>query len=52
MSLDEIEFVLRGERREAEQFIRPISARYMHQNEVRHCEAQSELAPQAADDAL
>lgn len=87
VSLDEIEFVLRGDlrifpdpahsaaetrflaigrnaagryvfiaftlrRREAEQLVRPISARYMHQDEVRHYEAQSQVAPQAADDAV
>jgi uncharacterized DUF497 family protein len=39
-------------RREAEQLVRPISARYMHLNEVRHHDAQSQVAPQAADDAV
>lgn len=87
MSLDEIEFVLRGElrifpdlahsaaetlflaigrnaagrcvlvaltlrRRETEQLVRPISARHMHLDEVRRYEAQSQVAPQAADDAV
>jgi len=50
LSLDEIEFALR--RRETDQLVRPISARYRHQNEVRHYEAQSQFAPQSADDAV
>jgi uncharacterized DUF497 family protein len=87
VSLDEIEFVLRGDlrgfpdvahsaaetrflaigrnsagryvfiaftlrRRDAGQLVRPISARYMHQDEVRHYEAQSQVAPQVADDVV
>ncbi len=87
LSLEEIEFVLRGElrvfpdlahsasetrllaigrhsagrhvfvaftlrRRGTERLVRPISARYMHQSEVRHYEAQSQFATQAADDEV
>lgn len=48
--LDEIAFTLR--RREAERLFRPINARYIHRDEVRHHEAQSQVAPQAADDAV
>jgi uncharacterized DUF497 family protein len=87
LSLEEMEFVLRGElrvfpdlahsasetrflaigrnsagwhvfvaftlrRRETERLVRPISARYLHQSEVHHYEAQSHSAPKTADDAV
>jgi uncharacterized protein len=45
-----IAFTLRE--RDAQRLVRPISARYMHDKEVRHYEAQVRVPPQTAEDEV